>query len=441
MTRAGHTATTHDSTATDTSPGPVQAGERLGVLDAIRGMALVGILLANLMAFFGVDLMNEEERRAIAGRELGEAVLFGINWLVEGKFYSVFSILLGIGFALQCQRALARGSSRSEFDRFFRRRMSVLIGIGLLHMFVVWCGDILTLYGVMGLLLPFLARGRGTTRAAWIVVLLCVPFATHLLVYATEGQVDPRVPFAGAGQSAREALGGGDRSSLELFAEGGWADYYAWNTGFAVARPGSYLLGGRPAHVLALFLIGAWIGTFLLPRLSSLRRSLHVTAVLGAVVGLPTSFLYAVNKAEGYPPLLSTEGLTQTALYAVGTTPLALSYLALAVLCWRKPTTRGLLLWFVPLGRMALSVYVSQSLIQLAVFSGGALGLAARSPSTALLPIAAAAILIPQRYACVWWLGRYDQGPLEWVWRRLTYRKPANRLVAGSTSTSGDDQT
>lgn len=430
----------HGSTATDTSLGPVQAGERVGVLDAIRGVALLGILLANLMAFFGVDLMNEEERRAIAGREIGEAVLFGINWFVEGKFYSVFSMLLGLGFAIQCQRALGRGSSRAEFGRFFRRRMSVLIGIGLIHMFVVWCGDILTLYGIMGLLLPLMARGKRMTRAAWIVLLLLIPFATHLLVYATEGRIDPRPPFAEAGESVRAALGGGDRSSLELFAEGGWKDYYAWNTGFAVGRPGSYLQSGRAAHVLALFLIGAWIGTSLLPRLDSLRRSLHVTAVVGAVVGLPTSFFYAVNKAEGYPPLLSTEGLTQTAVYALGTTPLALSYLALAVLCWRKASSRRVLEWFVPLGRMALSVYVSQSLIQLAIFSGGGFGLAAGSPSTALLPLAAAAILVPQRYACAWWLGRYRQGPLEWVWRRLTYQQSTTRSAASSMSTSSTDK-
>ena len=413
---------THVSTPADTFPSPISVRERLGILDAVRGVALGGILLANLTSFFGVYWMDVETRRAMAGSELGEAVLFGIDWFVEGKFYSVFSILLGTGFAIQCQRAIEQGRSLSEFGRFFRRRMTVLIGIGLIHMYGLWCGDILTLYGVMGLLLPFLARGGDRIRATAIVVLLLVPPATHLLVHWTEGRIDPRPPFAEAGSHVREVLGGEGRSSLELFAGGTGADYRAWNIGYAVGRPGTYLQGGRPAKVLALFLIGAWIGGTLLPRLHSLRRSLVLTAVAGAAVGLPASFIYALIKARTASTFtLSTEGLVQTAVYTLGTAPLALSYLALAVLGWRIARVKSLLEWFVPLGRMALTVYIGQSLIQMAVFTGYGFGLAGRAP-LALLPVVAAGMLVAQRYGCLWWLARYRQGPLEWVWRKLTYR-------------------
>ena len=135
----------HPSTPADTLPGPISVQERLGILDAVRGVALGGILLANLTSFFGVYFIDVETRRAMAGGELGEAVLFAIDWFVEGKFYSVFSILLGIGFAIQRQRALERGRSLSEFGRFFRRRLTVLIVIGLIHMYALWCGDILAL--------------------------------------------------------------------------------------------------------------------------------------------------------------------------------------------------------------------------------------------------------------------------------------------------------
>ena len=412
---------TRVSTPAATLPGSIPVRERLGILDAVRGVALGGILLANLVSFFGVYWMDVETRRAMAAGGLGEAVLFGVDWFIEGKFYSVFSILLGIGFAIQRQRALDRGRSLLQFGRFFRRRMTVLIGIGLIHLVAFWSGDILTLYGVMGLLLPFLARGGDRIRATAIVLLLLVPPATHLLVYSTEGRIDPRPPFTEAGSQVREALGGEGRSSLELFAQGTGADYRAWNVGYAVGRPGTYLQGGRPAKVLALFLIGAWIGGTLLPRLRSLRRSLVLTAIAGAAVGLPASFVYALIKARSTPPFISTEGLVQTAAYTLGTTPLALSYLALAVLGWRIARVRGLLEWFVPLGRMALTVYISQSVIQMAVFTGYGFGLAGRAP-IALLPVVAAGILVAQRSGCAWWLDRYRQGPLEWAWRKLTYR-------------------
>ncbi|MEM7583639.1 MAG: DUF418 domain-containing protein [Acidobacteriota bacterium] len=412
-----------DTPTAASDPGPVSVGERLGVLDAIRGAALGGILVANLISFFGVYWMSAEVRMAMAAGAVGEAVIFGMDWLIEGKFYSVFSILLGIGFAIQWQRAEARGQSRSQFGRFFRKRMTVLIGIGLLHMVGLWAGDILTLYGVMGLLLPTLARGQGRSRLAAIILFLMTPLAIHGLVYTTEGRLDPRPPFAELGAQVKDELGGEGKASLELFAEGNPSDYVAWNVGYAVGRPGTYLQGGRPFKVMGLFLIGAWIGIALLPRLASLGQSLRRTAIVGAAVGLPASFVYALIKLRHAQStfMLSPEGLLQTTAYTLGTTPLALSYLALAVLAWRTDAGRRRLEWFVPLGRMALSVYISQTMIQLIAFTGWGFGLATKIP-VALLPVVAAAILITQRQACLWWLARYRQGPLEWVWRRVTYR-------------------
>ncbi len=403
-------------------PRPISAGERIRVLDAIRGMALGGILVANLISFFGVYFSTVESRMALPGGVFGEAVVFGMDWLIEGKFYSIFSMLLGVGFAIQWQRASARGQSRSQFAQFFRKRMLVLVVIGLVHMYALWAGDILTLYGIMGLLLPTLARGSTRTRLVLIVLLLLTPFATHLTVYSTDGRADPRPPFAELGANVRDALDGEGRTSLELYAEGSARDYAAWNIGYAVARPGTYLQGGRPAHVLGLFLIGAWIGVTLLPRLKTLGRSLKVTALVGAAVGLPASFVYALIKLRHDQSvfILSGEGLLQTAVYALGTTPLALSYLALVVLAWRTVRGRAVFEWFVPLGRMALTVYITQTVIQLIVFTGWGFGLSTRVP-LALLPLVAIAILAAQRSACVWWLARHKQGPLEWVWRRATY--------------------
>jgi uncharacterized protein len=97
-----------------------------------------------------------------------------------------------------------------------------------------------------------------------------------------------------------------------------------------------------------------------------------------------------------------------------------MAYLAAAVLAWRTTRGRSALQWFVPLGRMALSVYLTQSIVQLALFSGYGLGLAGYVP-VAWLPLVATAILVPQRFLCVWWLRRHAHGPVEWVWRRGTY--------------------
>ncbi len=404
--------------------GPTPADERLALLDAVRGIALGGILLANLTSFFAVDMLGAEARRAMPWGEAGERVLFAINWLVEGKFYSIFSILLGTGFALQALRAGRRGTPPGHFAGFFRRRMVVLVAIGLTHMYLFWAGDILTLYGVMGLMLPTMMRLAPPMRTGVMLALFAVPLATHAVVLASDGRFDPRPPFATAGADLRERLGVADRESLDLFARGTARDYVAWNVSYAVTRPGTYLQSGRPAKVLALFLLGFWIGTVILPRLHTLRRSLSVVVIAGGTVGFAASAVYAsIKGATGSTFLMSGTGLLQTAAYTLGTTPLALAYLSAAVLLWRTPQGRRGLEWFVPLVRMALTVYLTQTIIQLALFSGYGAGWAGHVP-VVWLPVAAAAILVAQRLLCAWWLRRHAQGPVEWVWRRATYRGP-----------------
>lgn len=402
---------------------PTAERDRLPLLDAVRGTALGGILLANLTSFFGADMLTAAARAAQPAAALGQAVLFAVDWLVEGKFYSVFSMLFGIGFALQAARARSRGD---DIGPFFRRRMAVLVLIGLTHMYLLWAGDILLLYGVMGLVLPWLWRRPLPTRLAAMAALFTVPFATHVMVWLSDGALDPRAPFAAVGATLREAFGIASRTTLDLFARGSSLDYWAWNTAYAVVRPGTYLQSGRPAKVLALFLLGAWLASTVLPRLAGSRRLLWRTAWLGGTVGLLASAVYAAIKAEARSTFeLSGVGLVQTAAYTLGTTPLALAYMAVATLAWQQTAWQARLAWFVPLGRMALSVYLTQTLVQLLLFSSHGARLAGRLP-IALLPVVALAILVTQQRVCRWWLARHAQGPMEWLWRRAVYAPSAS---------------
>lgn len=403
--------------------GPTSVHDRIQLLDAIRGVALGGILLANLTSFFGADMIDRADRAAMDGGRYGETVLFAINWLVEGKFYSIFSMLLGTGFVLQ----LSRSVSQEAFGAFFRRRMAVLIGIGLAHMYGLWSGDILTLYGVMGLLLPSLFQLKPRIRAGVMAALFCVPLVAHIAINASDGAYNPRTPFAAIGADVRQQLGLADRGSLDTFARGTAVDYWKWSVSYAVARPGTYLQSGRPAKVLALFLLGAWLAASVLPRLAVLTRPLIATVSTGGLLGLIASFVYASIKAEtGSTFILSSLGLQQTFAYAAGTTPLALAYMAAMALAWQRETTRRALEWFVPLGRMALSVYLTQTIIQVLVFTGAGLGLSGRL-SLVWLPAVAAIILIAQRYACERWLRHHAQGPVEHLWRSLSYASTHRR--------------
>ena len=158
---------------TNTGIKPTTGSERLQVLDALRGFALFGILLANLYSFMGYNTYSPEE--IVLLPIFDRAVLFFIDWFVEGKFYGIFSILFGVGFALQAERFRA---ADVNFSTFWFRRMIVLCCIGLLHMYLVWNGDILTLYSILGMLLPMFLTLSNRTLVRWILV-LCVDPVTN----------------------------------------------------------------------------------------------------------------------------------------------------------------------------------------------------------------------------------------------------------------------
>ncbi|PYO72493.1 MAG: transporter, partial [Gemmatimonadetes bacterium] len=126
--------------------------ERIEALDTLRGVAVFGILLANVLVFFGLFMLPSDRAAALPTARADAVVAFVEKVLVDGKFYSIFSLLFGIGFGLQ----LARGGE-TAVPRF-NRRLRILLAIGAIHAFLIWAGDILMLYALLGFTLPWFAR-------------------------------------------------------------------------------------------------------------------------------------------------------------------------------------------------------------------------------------------------------------------------------------------
>src|SRR5918912_1719513 len=170
---------------------PISLQERIEILDVLRGLAVCGILIGNVQWFSGYGMMPP----ALARQSLfaDQVTHFLVHFFVEGKFYSIFSFLFGFGFALQISRAEERGDTKASL---FKRRLFWLLVIGLAHAYLLWAGDILSIYALMGfLLIPF----RKKTDAAllkWALVLLAVPILTYLLLYVLFVVFAP--PTAGA---------------------------------------------------------------------------------------------------------------------------------------------------------------------------------------------------------------------------------------------------
>lgn len=386
------------------SAAAVPAAERIELLDALRGFALFGILLANILYWSGWIFMPAAARVSLAGADAVEWQHFFHHFLVDGKFYTLFSLLFGMGFSLQLARLERRGVDRV---RLYRRRLLVLLAIGLVHMVLVWDGDILTLYALLGLLLP-LFRNWDERRLLWAAAaLILLPLFGVAIFQALEWE--PQRFFYALGDRIGGALGGSPGSEIAWLQRDDPQAFFAWIMGGWPYRPGSLIESWRIPKVLGIMLLGLALGRRLAAgRLFEDRGLMKGTLVVGLAVGVPLNWIYA-----------SSANLSQASIPAIlGTVPLALAYGAGFVLLW--PHARPLLSWLAAPGRMALTNYLMQSLLGILLFYGIGFGLVGRVPPLTFYGIAAA-IFLAQMLASRLWLARFEQGPMERLWRLATY--------------------
>lgn len=406
---------------------PTTLQERIELLDCVRGFSLTGICIANLVSFAGLYVMAPEQVTGLPWPDAGRLTLFVIDWLIEGKFYTLFSVLFGIGFGLQLARA---GSTSVPFAGFWLRRMAALCLFGLIHMFFIWYGDILTLYSFMGVLLLGFRTVSSKRLLCWVAVLFVAPLLIQAVLFVSADH-----PFwqslAQMKTQLQNRWGFDGRTLFEMRSSTNYAEILASNVLNAITRPMSYLQSGRPFQVLGQFLLGLWIAREILPRIREAPLDFNRCLLPLALFALAASAVYASIKAyTGLPISPGTLGLIQSAAYHSGSTLLALCYLTLIAYAWQSPIWRRTLQWLTPLGRMPLTSYISQSLIALCLFYGYGLAWMGRCPIVVLIPLTLS-IIVLQRSLCAWWLARRPQGPLEQLWRSLSYRSyPAFKPAA-----------
>jgi uncharacterized protein len=400
------------------SPAPTPSSARLPVLDATRGLALLGIFTLNLAPFSGFIYMKPEEMAALptAAVDLPAALL--ILWLGYGKFYSLFSLLFGIGFALQIESAARAGD---EGLRRFRRRLLVLLAIGFVHLTFIWEGDILALYALVGFALIPLRRLSQRGLIVTAAVLLALPVVEQALIVVSHGALDPGAPLLEIGKRWQIAMGfGAGAEPYPVLKYASLTEAVRFQLSGIWFRYADLLTTGRPFKVLAMFLLGLWVGRSGLlrdvePWVPLLRR----VRLVCLAVGLPAALVQALMEVAQGPPD-SPLRILGSAAYALGVAPLAVAYASHLALLWRRPVWRDRLAWAIPAGRMALTGYLTQTVIGIALFYGIGLGLMGTAgPVT--WPLIAGVVVTLQAAASWWWLGRFPFGPMEWLWRRATY--------------------
>ena len=385
--------------------GPTTERQRHVILDALRGLALMGIALANFPVFGLWTFLSSSEQKAMPTAGIDEIVRFLQYLLVDGKFYTIFSLLFGIGFSL----ILARHGRR-----LFVRRMLILVCIGFLHLIFIWSGDILLLYAIGGLLLTLFVGLKDKALLVTAFLLILIPIGLDAL---TEfWGIDFASPFYQKWWQVAEAQGiNEDNFASWLRDAHSYSQMFVFLLQGACERMWEFVEGHRLPKVVGLFMLGYLAGKHrLYARLQELPLKRLFWPLL--LLALPLSMLYAYSAVSGHPWGRTVHSL----LYAVSVIPMAAVYIIGVCLAYLCRPGAAVFRWLAAPGRMALTNYISQSLIGIMLFYGLGFGLGT-SFGLIYIELVALAIVLMQVMLSLIWLHYFRFGPFEWLWRMCTY--------------------
>ncbi len=399
---------------------PVMGNERSDILDILRGFALLGIFLANSAAF-SLYVMRTPGMQAELATAEADRWLFWLHYIfIDGKFYSLFSLLFGIGFSIIFLRNSNKGINPLPV---FYRRLVILFLIGFAHAFILWEGDILMFYAVIGLFLPLFRNLKGRTLITIAVCLLLSPLLFDLAKVLTGGRWDLSKPILEQAMAGDLKYGINEtNASYWLIENTRLSDLLIWNKGGFWWNTFFRISSNRPVKVLALFLIGLYVGkNMIYSKLEDYRSLLRKIRLVGFTIGIPAGIFHAYSRLNG-KALPDPEGLWDTLFYALNVTPLALAYASTFALWYVNGKHLKLLSPLRHVGRMALTNYLMQSVIGILVYYGLGLGLGAFAGPAIFMPIAVGVFIFQVLYSKLW-MKYFHYGPAEWIWRQLTYFK------------------
>lgn len=403
-------------------PAQAAATPRFALIDALRGFALAGVLLVNLGGFSLYYFMDDAARAALPTAGFDRWAWLLVQIFAQDKALTLFSLLFGMGIAMQVEQARAAGTGIGPI----LRRLAVLLAIGLVHAHLFWWGDILTIYAVLafGLValrrLPdwaFLIGGLGL-GLFWF---LLAPIAAQLTPddWPAQARVyaDAYTIFSGDDPAATL------RQNIAV-AHWMWVDMW-----------------GVLPFVFARFLLGYWIGRAgLLQDPAAHRRLLRAVVILCGGIGLAAVVAIEwIDAAQLTDTLLKGGRLGESGLRLlrrIGPLGMGLGYAAGFVLLFLRPDWQRWLRRLAPVGRMALSNYLAQTVVCLTLFYGIGLGIGSSGGYGTRL-LVWALLFSAQIVASHAWLARFKLGPVEWMWRSVAAgrRLPMRKTVAADRST------
>ena len=400
---------------------PVQPGVRIALLDVLRGFALLGILMVNL-PLMNAPMTTEVGKFALWTDPANTLASQWIRFFFTSKFYVLFSLLFGVGFYLFTARGDSTGVSMVPL---FRKRLFWLLLFGVAHVTLLWYGDILVVYALVGFVLLLFRKVKVKTMLIWAAILLSIP----ILLTGGFGlllRLAMSVPETAAGIQAAfdEAFVNIElltAEALHVYKDGSFSEIFSMRMreyGMMVSAFVYFI-----PNVLAMFLLGmAMARTGRFTHSDENRRfykKLLVWCLPFAIVGNLMLTHYAAKSTMVQVDMNSLLYLTGS---TIGGVSLAMVYLSLFYQLFHQRWMQRIASWLAPMGRMALTNYLMQSIIATTLFYGYGFALygTINTWQGILITFGIFGIqLVWSRY----WLNRYRYGPFEWLWRSLTYGK------------------
>lgn len=398
-----------------TATAQTNSYKRIEIIDALRGFSLAGIVFCHMLENFVASPMPTEAIEAMNPGLIDQIADGLVSFFFRGKFFALFSFLFGLSFFIQMDNGSKRGH---YFGGRFLWRLLILLAIGFVHS-MFYRGDILTIYALLGILLiPFYKVN--TKWVLCIAALLFLGLGRFIVFYLTQGEglfitqdMGPDAPWVA---SYFDVLKNGSIGSvfasnaIEGNLHKAEFQFGVFSRGYLTF--GFFLLGlvaGRIAFFKQYltekkFLKKVWVGSLIL--------------LFSSIVGMIAVFS-SMGEGMEFNSWRSMLGLT---FYDLMNLALTLLVIAIFVILYTKVKPQRFLEKFVPYGKLALTNYVFQSLVGTFIFFGWGLGYLSSIPNRYVF-LMAIAIIAGQMWLSKLWLKHFYYGPLEWLWRSLTYFK------------------
>lgn len=375
---------------------------RIQSLDIARGLAVLGILLVN-MRFYSTSLQAIQWQVELWPSWWDQVVTALLRLFVEGKFLAIFALLFGYGMVMSYQRAIEAGV---RFVPMYTRRLLILAVFGLIHGLLVWYGDILLHYALLGFLLLFFRKCAPKTLYTCALLLLASVPALLLLQGNPSADLNSNEEFQAWLEQAialdTTIYGSGDyRVILQKRVE----DWISSTLNQVMFYP----------QILGLFLLGAGLAKQrILHEVGTTGRSLLRIAAVSGVMGIGITLIPLVWHGT------ESNGVQEALRVLIGAPAMGLFYLIVLTIALRNKRWQRILRPLGDVGRLALTNYLGQSLLCTLIFYGYGLGWFGKvGPLVGTL--IAVVIFGVQLAVSRMWLRRFHMGPLEWLWRTGTY--------------------